>query len=186
MSNAGITNVQLNTDLPSYTEMQMAVETDTSAEGFYAPDKITVNRREYPVFLRHHFYRMQGRKVAVAFNWHLKLFSLRDKPSGKVFGYTRAITLSWVNFDVDVAKAMKIHTGGSKTLHAYVVGEVQVGDMDATFGKWKWRLCYNPKKYTHFYTASTTRGDERCTGATAVDLWVDDGKAKMAAYLPVR
>jgi hypothetical protein len=149
---------------------------------------VTSNGRQYPLFTEDDLYEMQGKKVAVAFNWHLKLFSIREKPGGKVIGYTKAITLEWVSFDIDKKKALAIRKGGPKTLHSYVVGEIGAGDMDATLGRWKWTLKYNPKVAPHFYTpsAGSSISDTKCTGAIAVNLWLEDGKARMAAYLPER
>jgi hypothetical protein len=151
--------------------------------GFNAPGTVLSQGREYPLLEREDFLKMHGDTVAVAYNWHLKLFSIRDKPGGKVKGYTREVSLAWVDFAVDTAKAAKVYAGGHKNLHAYVVGEINCSDMDDTFGPWKWALRYNPKDVPWF---TTPANGEKCTGATAVKLWVEDGKARMAAYLPVR
>lgn len=148
---------------------------------------VTLGTRTYPILGEDDWYRMQGRKVWVAYNWNLGLFSIRFGRNGRLFGYAREINLTWVTFDIDQDKAAKVLGGGGKTLHAYVVGEVYAGDLSETFDKWAHPLRYNPRESTFFNYHDSLEGKWiPCIGATGVSASIgeDNGRPKMTAYIP--
>lgn len=103
--------------------------------------------------------RVIDAKVDVYFNLHRKLWSLRDRKTGKVLEHARVVAFSdAVGLVVQPAGRARVVRTGIKDIHAFVRGAMPEVTEDVE--GWKRfaqglpdvrRVTYNPMKAAHFY-----------------------------------
>lgn len=118
---------------------------------------------------------MQG--VDVYFNLHRKVWSLRNRATGRVERHARLVIFPHgARFIVGQAGRARVMHTGHKNVHAYVRGESYAAadyadnwmDTDALT-----RVAYNPARAGHFTRTDT---GERVDSASAVVMIAEGGK----------
>jgi len=87
-----------------------------------------------------------GKRVQVYYNFHKKCWSVRDKKTRRVIGWTQRIRLKDVVFKVSEAGRQRVLSQRRKNVHAWAEGTITqrtpAGDTTP--------VVYNPYKYSTF------------------------------------
>lgn len=117
----------------------------------------------------------------VYFNLHRKVWSVRNRSTGRVEHHWRCVAMLDVDFKVSAAGRARVLREGRKNVHAYARGYavlgVELGPVDCS--GWGVRVTYNPRKAPFFYDKSTGREVE---GAKCAFLGSD---RSVTVYEPV-
>ncbi len=87
-------------------------------------------------------------------------FSIQEKVNGawRVTNYMSTVTLTNVTMTVRAAAQQKVQSGGARSVHAWVEGELSMNVIDT--GR---QICYRPHERGEFFLADTGTTLTHCT-----------------------
>ena len=114
-------------------------------------------------------YELYGKSVRVYFNLHKKTWSIKDRKTNRVLGWSDKIFLRECNMIVSEKGRQRVLRDKRKNVHAYVDGILTANDYDDT----PYAFTYNPYKYDSFIVKGT---DEKLNNAPYVKMVVTNNK----------
>ena len=133
-------------------------------------------------------HELYGKRVRIYFNLHKKVWSIKDKKTNLVLGWTDKIRLIDCEFKVYESGRQRVLKERKKNVHAYVDGTVSNNFYISRFTHVAAKFTYNPYKYDSFvvkdmvYKFKHTEVEQPVHSAEIVHMWTDKNRPKQLLF----
>lgn len=137
-------------------------------------------------------HELYGRKVRIYFNLHKKVWSIKDKKTNLVLGWTNKIRLINCEFKVYESGRQRVLKDRKKNVHAYVDGTIASNFYMSIRQYACAHFTYNPYKYDSFMVKDIVDRfkhreiEEPVYNAEIVHMWTENNRPKQLLFNEVR